>query len=64
MRRMIPCKASAEKRFALSIDTRIVLVFVVGSFPFEGMYLGSPKRTTDRPTGKRVLEAIFRRRSR
>ena len=26
----------------------------------QGLYPGLPKRTTDRPTGKRVLEAISR----
>ena len=30
--------------------------------PLPGLYPGQPKRTTDRPTAKRVLEAIARAR--
>jgi transposase len=54
----------------LSLALRVLMLFEVlvrrgqdqSGKPLPGLYTGQPKRTTDRPTAKRVLEAIARAR--
>jgi len=54
----------------LTLALRVLMLFEVlvrrgqdqGNRPLKGLYPGQPNRTTDRPTAKRVLEAIGRAR--
>ena len=54
----------------LTLALRVLMLFEIlvrrgqdqSGKPLPGLYPGQPKRTTDRPTAKRVLEAIARTR--